>query len=43
MKKLIAATCAMACVALSPIAYAETGNQGPGVTESEVKIGQTMP
>lgn len=43
MKKLIGATCAMACVALSPIAAAGTGNQGPGVTESEVKIGQTMP
>jgi branched-chain amino acid transport system substrate-binding protein len=43
MKKLIAATCAMAFVALSPIASAEIGNQGPGVTESEIKIGQTMP
>lgn len=41
MKKLIAAICAM--VALSPIASAESSSQGPGVTESEVKIGQTMP
>ena len=43
MNKLIAATCAMACAVLSPIACAESGKQGPGVTESEVKIGQTMP
>ncbi|MCG6203396.1 ABC transporter substrate-binding protein [Rhodopseudomonas sp. HC1] len=41
MKKLIAAACAAACVAASAPATAK--NYGPGVTDTEVKIGQTMP
>ncbi|ABD08796.1 Extracellular ligand-binding receptor [Rhodopseudomonas palustris HaA2] len=41
MKKLMAAACAAACIVASAPAYA--GNYGPGVTDTEVKIGQTMP
>ncbi|MCA6112380.1 ABC transporter substrate-binding protein [Bradyrhizobium cenepequi] len=43
MKKLVAATCAIAWAGLSVSAYAEEKNYGPGVTDTEVKIGQTMP
>ncbi|WP_322515162.1 ABC transporter substrate-binding protein [Rhodopseudomonas palustris] len=43
MKKLIAAACAAACIVASPFARAETKTYGPGVTDTEVKIGQTMP
>lgn len=41
MNKLIAAACAAACVVASAPAIAKT--YGPGVTDTEVKIGQTMP
>ncbi len=41
MNKLIAAACAAACLAASAPASAK--NYGPGVTDTEVKIGQTMP
>ncbi|RED41924.1 amino acid/amide ABC transporter substrate-binding protein (HAAT family) [Rhodopseudomonas thermotolerans] len=43
MNKLIAAACAAACVAVSAAAHADAKNYGPGVTDTEVKIGQTMP
>ncbi|MFH0302351.1 ABC transporter substrate-binding protein [Bradyrhizobium sp. 31Argb] len=41
MKKLMVATCAIAWAGFS--AFAQEKNYGPGVTDSEVKIGQTMP
>jgi branched-chain amino acid transport system substrate-binding protein len=43
MKNVIAAGCALTylCMGVSTLALA--GNYGPGVTDTEVKIGQTMP
>ncbi|MDI4237722.1 ABC transporter substrate-binding protein [Bradyrhizobium sp. Arg237L] len=43
MKKLMVATCAIAWAGLSFSAFGQEKNYGPGVTDSEVKIGQTMP
>ncbi|MDA9476556.1 branched-chain amino acid ABC transporter substrate-binding protein [Bradyrhizobium sp. CCBAU 65884] len=43
MKKLMVATCAIACAGLSFPAFSQEKNYGPGVTDTEVKIGQTMP
>jgi branched-chain amino acid transport system substrate-binding protein len=43
MKKLMVATCAIAWAGLSLSAYGQEKNYGPGVTDTEVKIGQTMP
>ncbi|WP_454633503.1 ABC transporter substrate-binding protein [Bradyrhizobium cenepequi] len=43
MKKLMVATCAIAWAGLSLSAFGEEKNYGPGVTDTEVKIGQTMP
>lgn len=43
MKTIISSACAFACASLAfaPAAYSQ--NYGPGVTDTEVKIGQTMP
>jgi branched-chain amino acid transport system substrate-binding protein len=43
MKKLMVATCAIAWAGLPFSAFAQEKNYGPGVTDTEVKIGQTMP
>ncbi|MBO4227444.1 ABC transporter substrate-binding protein [Bradyrhizobium neotropicale] len=43
MKKLMVATCAIAWAGFSFSAFAQEKNYGPGVTDTEVKIGQTMP
>ncbi|MGY3606906.1 MULTISPECIES: ABC transporter substrate-binding protein [unclassified Bradyrhizobium] len=43
MNKLTVATCAIAWAGLSFSAFAQEKNYGPGVTDTEVKIGQTMP
>ena len=43
MKKLMFAAFAIAWVGLTPPTYGQAGNYGPGVTDTEVKIGQTMP
>ncbi|MGY3620139.1 ABC transporter substrate-binding protein [Bradyrhizobium sp. USDA 10063] len=43
MKKLMVATCAIAWAGLSFSAFGQEKNYGPGVTDTEVKIGQTMP
>lgn len=43
MKKLMVATCAIAWAGLSFSAVGQEKNYGPGVTDTEVKIGQTMP
>ncbi|MBI5131645.1 MAG: ABC transporter substrate-binding protein [Rhodopseudomonas palustris] len=43
MNKLIAAACAAACILASPTVQADGKTYGPGVTDTEVKIGQTMP
>ncbi|MCA1457482.1 ABC transporter substrate-binding protein [Bradyrhizobium sp. BRP22] len=43
MKKLMAATCAIAWAGFAFSAYGQDKNYGPGVTDTEVKIGQTMP
>ena len=43
MKKLVIATCAIAWAGLTFPAFAQAKNYGPGVTDTEVKIGQTMP
>ncbi|KPF89978.1 branched-chain amino acid ABC transporter substrate-binding protein [Rhodopseudomonas sp. AAP120] len=40
MNKLMAAACAAACIVASA---AQAKDYGPGVTDTEVKIGQTMP
>jgi len=43
MNKLVAAACAAACILASPTVQADGKKYGPGVTDTEVKIGQTMP
>src|ERR1700730_17239896 len=43
MKIAIAAWCALTCLCMAARASAENPNYGPGVTDTEVKIGQTMP
>ena len=43
MKKLVLATCAILWAGSSLSAFGQEKNYGPGVTDSEVKIGQTMP
>jgi branched-chain amino acid transport system substrate-binding protein len=43
MKIAIAAWCALTCLCMAAPASAENPNYGPGVTDTEVKIGQTMP
>jgi branched-chain amino acid transport system substrate-binding protein len=43
MKKLMVATCAIAWAGLSFSAFGQEKNYGAGVTDTEVKIGQTMP
>jgi branched-chain amino acid transport system substrate-binding protein len=43
MKKLAVTTCAIAWAGLSFSAFGQEKNYGPGVTDTEVKIGQTMP
>ncbi len=42
-KSLLAATCAVVSLAFAGPCWSETKNYGPGVTDTEVKIGQTMP
>lgn len=43
MKNVIAAGCALTYLCMGGSAPALAGNYGPGVTDTEVKIGQTMP
>lgn len=43
MKKIIAAACILTYLCGGASRSAEAGNYGPGVTDTEVKIGQTMP
>ena len=43
MKKLVIAACAIAWAGLTFPAFGQAKNYGPGVTDTEVKIGQTMP
>lgn len=42
-KSLLAATCAVVSLAFAGPCWSEAKNYGPGVTDTEVKIGQTMP
>ncbi len=42
-KTFITVTCAIACIGLTVPASAQAKKYGPGVTDTEVKIGQTMP
>ena len=43
MKKLMTAVCVTLCVGSAPPAFGQEKNYGPGVTDAEVRIGQTMP
>jgi branched-chain amino acid transport system substrate-binding protein len=43
MNKLTIATCAIAWAGLTSPTFSQDKNYGPGVTDTEVKIGQTMP
>ena len=43
MNKFITAACVALCVASALPASGQEKNYGPGVTDAEVRIGQTMP
>ena len=43
MKKLMIGACAIAWMGLASPAFSQEKSYGPGVTDAEVKIGQTMP
>ncbi len=43
MKNVIAASCALTYLCIGASGSVQAGNYGPGVTDTEVKIGQTMP
>ena len=40
---LVTSACALALMGLADPCWSQTKNYGPGVTDTEVKIGQTMP
>ena len=43
LHSLVIAACAVASLSFAEPCWSETRNYGPGVTDTEVKIGQTMP